>query len=103
MTTYTIHKNLIIVTHDGSNHVISSDTDMMSVLHHLSFDFTYYYCSLRAGIGAPYFSASELIRSFKRLLATHDTQFIIDMLRYLLLMLPRLNYPEFRIIFVNEI
>lgn len=103
MTTYSITQNSISVSFDDSKNVISSDFQMMTVLRYLSLDFIKFYCSLPLSEGSQFFFASQIIEQLQLLRGFNDTQFIIDMLRNLILLVKRLNYPEFRIIFVNEI
>ena len=103
MTTYKISKNFITVSFDDSEIVICSDTQMRSILQQLSIDFIEYYCSLPLSADSQYFFASELIERLLLIISNHDAEYIIDMLRNIILLVHRLNYPKFRIIFVNEI
>ena len=103
MTTYKFYKNMIVVSFDDSNNVIMSDSQMLSVLQHLSLDFIQYYVSLPLSEGKYFFHVHNMITNIQLLRGAYDTQFIIDMLRDFLLVVQRFDYPEFRIIFVDVI
>lgn len=102
MTTYTFYKNCITVSFGDSNKVIFSDTQMRHVLAHLQLDFIEYYCSLPGSDGGQYFAFSEMIEKLQIILGKYDNQFVIDMLRQLILVVNCFNYPKFRIIFNQD-
>lgn len=103
MTTYNFYKNMITVTFDDDSYVYTSDSQLNSVFSYLTSDF------LRFSYSFPLPSLSRkyyynIFKMIDKIQAAHlDHQSTIDMLRNLFSIVDRFNYPEYRIIFVNEI
>lgn len=103
MTTYKIYKNMITVTFDDSNLVIFSDSQIKKVFSFLLSDFSLYYLSLPCSAGKYYYYVYQMIEKFQSLSVSLEHQIIVDLLRNFLVIVVRHNFPNFRIIFVNEI
>lgn len=103
MKFYKIYKNCITVSFDDSELVIKSDSELQLVFSNLLSDFCLYYLSLPVPVCQHYYYVYTMIEKIQVLSASLDHQVIVDMLRNLFVIVHRFNYPEFRIIFVNEV
>jgi len=103
MTTYKIYKNYISVSFDDSELIIKSDSELKLFFSYLLSDYCLYYLSLPVPVCQHYYYVYTMIEKIQVLSASLDHQVIVDMLRNLFVIVHRFNYPEFRIIFVNEV
>lgn len=103
MTTYKFYKNMITVFSDDNNEVYFSDTQFEQIFSLLLSDFLAFAQTLPIQSSKYYFNVYKMIEKLNLLRGTYTTLFIFEMLRNFLSIVGRYNYPNFRIIFVNEI
>lgn len=103
MTTYKFYKNMITVFSDDNNEVFLSDTQLKQIFSLLLSDFLAFARTLPIPSSKHYFNVYNMIEKLSFLRGTCTTLFLVEMLRNLLSIVGRYNYPKFRIIFVNEI
>lgn len=103
MTTYRFYNDCILVSFDDDSHVFTSNNQLKRVFSHLLSDFLLFSLTfpLPSSSRKYYYNVYKMIEKIQAVHLEHQTT--IDMLRNLFSIVNHFNYPEFRIIFVNEI